>query len=578
MSQPASASRGSKRSPRHPEPVDGDLAGKRIGRFRIVRRIGRGAMGAVLLARDITLKREVALKLVPRKREDPKQRMWVEQFIREARSAAQLVHPHIVQIFEVGASSEFYYIAMEVVSNGTLEDLVRRHGPLECPEACELGAQAADALAYAHEQGVIHRDLKPANLLRTSRGHIKLADFGLVHVIDPDDQFDLPFKAIGTPYYMAPEMAEGRVSPQSDIFGLGAVVWYLLTGSPPFDLREAKDVMRVHVEIPLPDLRELRPDAPPALVAVLEKALAFDPADRHASAEQFAYEIRQCFASPQPSPPMGEVEFEPFDDLADLSMAARTAARSSLSRTTMTPAASRRTNQSNAVLLVVVFILGLVIVGGLLAFVILRGGNTAAPDAAPPAEKRTAAAPENDGDSPRREAQAVTPTPDAPDTPGNTDNRSDAVEPPKADQAGGTDAAAKESHPDPSADQVTAAPPSDAREVDLFFGLPPSGSQLDSRKLQWLRHVAEANRQSKPDGRRSYVVVGAIAAVSNGNGQIATMGGGEKAERVGDFYFKVEDRVLRAVASKLGRPYDRENTVLNFLVPFPLKEFRDCKC
>lgn len=268
------------------------LLGTKIGRFRITQTLGRGAMGAVMLAEDVTLKRPVAFKLLPAIVDDPRQRVWLEQFIREARAAAILVHPAIVQIFEVGKAGDFLYIAMEVLDGGNLDQKVRQDGPLDFPKACEYCAQVAEGLAYAHEKGIVHRDIKPANLMLTGRNHCKLADFGVATIDDPDDRFKLPWKGVGTPHYMAPEAARGQSSPRSDIFSLTAVLWFLLTGKPPFALKTHEDVVRVHTEIPLPDLKSLRPDVPDSLVQLIDKGLAYDPADRFATADEMARELK----------------------------------------------------------------------------------------------------------------------------------------------------------------------------------------------------------------------------------------------------------------------------------------------
>ncbi len=330
---PTPADRGPRRPPRGGDRAAdaASLIGRRLGRFRVLEVIGEGAMASVMLAEDTALKRRVALKLLPRLADDASRQMWIDQFIREARAAARLVHPHIVQIFEVATAKGFYFIAMEHLRQGTIEQLVQRQGPLPVRRVCELGAQAADALAFAHEAGILHRDIKPANLLLTERGHLKIADFGFAAIADPRDDFKLPFRIIGTPFYMAPEVGRGQHSSQSDIFALGAVLWFALTGRAPFALRAPVDVLRIRDGIDLPDLRALRPDVPDDLVRCLDRALSRRPHDRHDSAAAMCEALREAAeagpqgAMPEPIP----LDEPPEDELGRLSRASLSASAAS---------------------------------------------------------------------------------------------------------------------------------------------------------------------------------------------------------------------------------------------------------
>jgi len=271
------------------------LIGRRLGRFRIVESLGRGTMGQVLKARDQTLRRHVALKVVPYAADEPQQRKFLGQFIREARSAAALIHPHIVQILEVGRTRRFAYIAMELLEGGNLEQRVAEEGPLDHARACRWCAEAADGLDYAHGRGIIHRDIKPANIMLTDSGHAKVGDFGLARFTDqPTEGFDEQYRVVGTPYFMAPEVARGEQTRQSDIFALGGVLWYVLTGDPPFPVRRLQDVLKVQRELRLDDVRGERPDVPRELAHILDKALAREPEDRYASAGEMAADLRQA--------------------------------------------------------------------------------------------------------------------------------------------------------------------------------------------------------------------------------------------------------------------------------------------
>ncbi|NBC10797.1 MAG: protein kinase [Planctomycetes bacterium] len=266
-------------------------AGK-LGRFRLLDKLGEGAMGSVLLAEDIALRRQCALKLLPCETDTPEQRMFLEQFVREARSAASLVHHAIVQIFQVGVAQGYAYIAMELLDGPNLDEHVKAQGPMPIAQACSLIAEAAEGLGYAHEQGILHRDIKPANLIITRRGRCKVCDFGVAQISDPNDKFKLPYNVVGTPYYLSPEAARGQSSPNADLWALAASLWFMLTGKPPFVIKSPADARRLHIEIPLPDIRQIRPDIPEGLAHLLERALALEINRRYHSGDELAEALR----------------------------------------------------------------------------------------------------------------------------------------------------------------------------------------------------------------------------------------------------------------------------------------------
>ena len=270
------------------------FVGKRVGRFRLMSLLGQGTMGRVFRAEDVDLHRHVALKVIADKSvggRRPSDR--VEQFAREARSAARLEHPHVVTVYEVGRVGEVHYIAMELVEGGNLYDLLKAGGPMDAVRACLLCAEAAEALQYAHENGVLHRDVKPANLMLARGGRCKLADFGLARIDDPNDSFALQQAGVGTPLYAAPEMIRHEpATARSDVYSLGASLYHLLAGAPPFTAPSASEVMRRHLTDPVPDLLDRRPDLPSSLADVVRKAMAKDPADRYESAGKMAAVLR----------------------------------------------------------------------------------------------------------------------------------------------------------------------------------------------------------------------------------------------------------------------------------------------
>ncbi len=264
-----------------------------VGHFKLLSILGQGAMGKVFRAEDISLKRHVALKVLPQKVTQGNKTYKLDQFYREARSAATLEHPHVVTIYEVNSISGVYYIAMELIEGGNLDELVKASGPMDSLRASQLCAEAAEALYYGHQHGIIHRDVKPSNLMLTRGGRCKLADFGLAHIDDPNDPFSLPTEAVGTPQFVAPEVALGSpATALSDVYSLGATMYFLLAGTPPYVAASKKELLKMHVNAPVPDLKEKRPDIPDSLNKAIRTAMAKDPAERHASADVFAKVLR----------------------------------------------------------------------------------------------------------------------------------------------------------------------------------------------------------------------------------------------------------------------------------------------
>jgi tRNA A-37 threonylcarbamoyl transferase component Bud32 len=267
--------------------------GKRVGRFRLVGLLGQGAMGRVFRAEDTMLRRQVALKVLPKTVKRGQRTIEAERLVREARAAATLEHPNAVQVYEVNEIGGVYYIAMELVEAGSLRELVEGQGPLDYVRACQLTAEAADALGHAHAMGIVHRDVKPANLLLTRTGRVKVADFGLARVEDASDLSSFLAESVGTPQFVAPEILQGvPATGKSDLYSLGGTLWYLLTGKPPFEAGTTEELLHKHVHAPLPNLKKLRPDLPDGLVRAITTALAKDPSRRHGTIEQFASAMR----------------------------------------------------------------------------------------------------------------------------------------------------------------------------------------------------------------------------------------------------------------------------------------------
>ncbi len=266
---------------------------ERVGRFQILRRLGEGGFGLVLLANDPLLRRQVALKL-PRAVlvADSKQEL---RFLREARAAACLSHPHIVPVFEVGREGDQYFFSMGYVEGESLNARVEREGPLPPAQAARLIEQIAEAVDYAHRRGVVHRDLKPQNVLLAQDGQPMVTDFGLAKHSGEADGLTVSGQVMGTPAFMSPEQAQGRLSeigPRSDVYSLGAMFYYLLTGRPPFCGESVMETLKQVVEAePMPP-RKLKPAIPRDLETISLKCLDKSPQRRYGTARELAEDLR----------------------------------------------------------------------------------------------------------------------------------------------------------------------------------------------------------------------------------------------------------------------------------------------
>jgi serine/threonine protein kinase len=279
----------------------------RLGPYRILAVLARGGMGVVFRAHDPALDRSVALKaMLPGEAAVPNAR---ERFLREARAAAALKHPHVVTIFQVGEDRGAPFLAMEFLEGEPLDACIRREGRLPLAEVLRIGRETALALAAAHARGLVHRDVKPANLWLESVGDslcesqptrgasglpsVKVLDFGLALVAADPAHLTQSGLVVGTPAYMAPEQAEGKpVDPRCDLFSLGCVLYQMCTGTLPFHGETTIAVLRALALHEPPPVGELRPEAPPELSALVARLLAKKPEDRPASAQEVAQALR----------------------------------------------------------------------------------------------------------------------------------------------------------------------------------------------------------------------------------------------------------------------------------------------
>ena len=278
--------------------LTGFTVGSRIAGYRLEEQIGRGGMAVVFRAQDKRLNRQVALKvLAPALAADEDFR---HRFIRESRSAAAVDDPHIIPVFEAGEADEVLFIAMRYVPGGDVRTLLRRLGPLPTARAAGIISAVASALDAAHGAGLVHRDVKPANMLVDVRpgrpDHVYLSDFGLTKGAVSSASVTGAGVFVGTLDYCAPEQIRGQqVDARTDEYALACAVFTLMSGTPPFHRDDDMAVLYAQLSVPPPPLTSRRPDLPPAVDDILQRALAKAPSDRYASCGEFADALRMAF-------------------------------------------------------------------------------------------------------------------------------------------------------------------------------------------------------------------------------------------------------------------------------------------
>lgn len=273
--------------------VIGTLLG---GRYRIERELGAGGMARVYQAHDTAIDRFVAVKVLREQFEDDP--VFRERFAREARAAGRLSHPNIVAVYDVGRENGSSYIVMQLVKGKTLRELLVEHGRMPVSRVAEIGSQIANALGFAHAQGIIHRDVKPENILvtqsadRTHEGHSKLwaylADFGIARGYE-EAALTTSNDVFGTVPYLSPERGAGKpATPSSDIYALGVVLYESLAGRRPFQGDSPVAIAMAHATQPVPSIRTINPSVPPSIERIILRALAKRPEDRYISAAQLS--------------------------------------------------------------------------------------------------------------------------------------------------------------------------------------------------------------------------------------------------------------------------------------------------
>lgn len=272
------------------------LAGRTIGGFFIQKKIGRGGMASVYLARQVSLARQVAVKLLASRFSGDDD--FIQRFIREARSAARLNHPNIVQIYDSGCDHDYNYIAMEYLPGGTLADKLFHEGAMDHKPAVEIGLTALEAVAYAETMGLVHRDIKPGNLLFTADGRVKIADFGIALDLSDPAQL-LEGLAAGSPAYMAPEQVRGQnVDTRADIYAVGATLYHTISGEKPCKGGTVKEMLVDKLKNDPVPLKTRTPAVPARLSQVVETMLARQPEDRFACADDAIKALEKALSSP----------------------------------------------------------------------------------------------------------------------------------------------------------------------------------------------------------------------------------------------------------------------------------------
>ncbi len=265
-------------------------------RYELVEFVGKGGMALVYRAVDRRTGHSVAVKVL--RPEFSKDEEFLSRFDREAVAASKMSHHNIVNLLDVGQEGDMRYLVMEYVSGRTLKEVIQQNGQLPADLSAQIAIRILSALQHAHKNGIIHRDIKPQNILVDSEGHVKVSDFGIARVTGADT-ITTDDSVMGSVYYFSPEQANGKnVTFSSDLYSVGVVLYEMLTGQPPFDGETPVAVAMQHINGKARPIGEIRPDVPPAIVRVVEKAMEKKPEMRYQSALEMAQDLHRALQEP----------------------------------------------------------------------------------------------------------------------------------------------------------------------------------------------------------------------------------------------------------------------------------------
>jgi len=316
------------------EAIEAERSGSAITGYKILGKLGAGAMATVYKAKQISLDRIVALKKLPKKFSQNPQ--FIERFFAEGRAAAQLNHPNIVQAFDVGNEGDVYYFVMEYVEGRSVHEDIVTHKRFKEADAINIAIQVAEALEHAHERGLIHRDVKPKNIMINKEGVVKLADMGLARAMSDVEAAEAEAgRAFGTPYYISPEQIRGEkdIGPPADIYSLGVTLYHMVTGSVPFEGKNPSSVMHKHLKSELIPPDHVNPKLGAGISEVIEMMMAKRVKDRYQNCSDLLVDLR-ALKNGQ-TPPIAHRDVFQDDDLATLAAQAEATATEIPQHTTL---------------------------------------------------------------------------------------------------------------------------------------------------------------------------------------------------------------------------------------------------
>jgi serine/threonine-protein kinase len=295
---------------------------QRIQGYRIIRKLGAGAMATVFLAQQESLDRPVAIKVLPKKFSENED--FLERFYKEGRAAAKLNDANIVQAYDVGKSGEYHYFVMEYVDGDTVYEQITEKKKLSQEEALPIIRQVALALKHAHRVGFIHRDIKPKNIMIANNGDVKLADLGLARALDDREAAEAEAgRAYGTPYYISPEQIRGKkdITPAADIYGLGATLYHMVTGNVPFPGKNPSDVMHRHLKQELVPPDHINPTLSAGFSQIIEMMMAKDVSQRYQNASDLIEDLDAVARGDSPQFAQPTLDFAKLAEVAEASPA-----------------------------------------------------------------------------------------------------------------------------------------------------------------------------------------------------------------------------------------------------------------